>query len=379
MSDVVISGLTEADAKAIRAAVGRGESVVDLDGQDLAAEVALLQPLAVVLGSGVKGGDQFEACQGLTDADPTLGVLIVDTPSEETMARALEAGARAVLPPGSTAAQARKAVERVLSGSRRLRDHRVTVDSVHRTIVVVSAKGGAGKTMLSVNLAVALSLAERRRTVLVDLDLQFGDIGSALLLTPDHTIVDAAEAVHGEGRKSAIKVFLTRHGPSDLFTLCGCDNPAAGEEIKPQDVAAIVDELSEEFRYLIVDTPAGLGEATLAALERATDIVVLVDLDVASVRGGRKLIETLDLIGMKGARRHIVLNRSNSKVALDIDEVEVVLGSPADVFLPSSRAVPLSLNRGQPLVMTRPRHAYSKGVAELASRLLGGGGRRSSS
>jgi DNA-binding NarL/FixJ family response regulator len=107
MSDVVISGLTEADAKAIRAAVGRGESVVDLDGQDLAAEVALLQPLAVVLGSGVKGGDQFEACQGLTDADPTLGVLIVDTPSEETMARALEAGARAVLPPGSTAAQAR--------------------------------------------------------------------------------------------------------------------------------------------------------------------------------------------------------------------------------------------------------------------------------
>ena len=137
-------------------------------------------------------------------------------------------------------------------------------------------------------------------------------------------------------------------------------------------------ELVEEFRHVVVDTSAGLDEPTLAALEQATDIVIVVDLDVASVRGARKLIETLNLIGMRDARRLIVLNRSDSKVGLRVEEVEVVLGASIDVMLPSSRAVPLSFNRGEPLVLARPRHAYSRGIAELAARFVPkrSGGRR---
>ncbi|HSM02927.1 MAG TPA: AAA family ATPase [Acidimicrobiia bacterium] len=376
MSDVILSGVAATDAKTIRSVLRGKEELVERD--DLAADqavedVAHLQPLVVVLGSGLNGADRYDLSRKLVDLDPTIGVLIIDAPNEENMARALEAGARAVMAPESSAAEARKTFDRILSGSKRLRDHRaVAVPGLeHRTIVVVSAKGGAGKTMVSVNLATALAVAERRRTVLVDLDLQFGDVASALLLDPDHTIADAAESIlDKEGKSTALKVFLTRHTPSDLFVLCGAENPAAGEEIKPQAVAAIVEELTEEFRHVVIDTPAGLGESTLAVLEMATDIVVVVDLDVASVRGARKLLETLDLIGMREPRRHVVLNRSNSKVGLRVDEVEIVLKTPLDVLLPSSRAVPLSFNRGQPLVLARPRHAYSKQVSELAARFV---------
>jgi pilus assembly protein CpaE len=121
----------------------------------------------------------------------------------------------------------------------------------------------------------------------------------------------------------------------------------------------------------VVDTSAGLDEATLVALERATDIVIVVDLDVASVRGARKLIESLDLIGMRSARRHVVLNRFDSKVGLDTDEVQAALGVDLDVMLPSSRAVPLSFNLGEPLVVSKPRHLYSRRIGDLAARFVG--------
>jgi pilus assembly protein CpaE len=381
MSNVIFSGVGDGHKKTLRAAlksVDQGEILAwdDVADDESLRDLADLHPEVVVLGSELNGVDRFETARKLVDLDPTIGVLIIGQPTEEAVLKALEAGARAVLAPDSGAAEARKTLDRVIEGSRKLREHRASAEQAaiqHRTIVVVSAKGGAGKTMVSVNLAATLALAERRQTVIADCDMQFGDVAAALLLTPVHTLVDAAESVlpGGEGHSTALKVFLTRHGPTDLFALCGSDDPSIGELISPAVVGAILDQLAQEFRCLVVDTSAGLDEATLVALERATDIVIVVDLDVASVRGARKLIESLDLIGMRAARRHVVLNRFDSKVGLDTDEVQAALGVDLDVMLPSSRAVPLSFNLGEPLVVSKPRHLYSRRIGDLAARFVG--------
>jgi pilus assembly protein CpaE len=203
--------------------------------------------------------------------------------------------------------------------------------------------------VISSNLAVSIAEGTDREAVLVDLDLQFGDAATALLLTPTYSITDAANAARSGLDAAALKVFLSRHSPSDLYVLCAPDEPSAGEEVPVEDINAVLRVLHDEFRHVVIDTDPGLSEVTLSALELATDIVIVADLDVPSVRGTRKLLEALDTIGMRSATRHIVLNRADSRVGLTPEEVEKAIGASIDVELPSTRQVPISLNEGDPI------------------------------
>ncbi len=83
----------------------------------------------------------------------------------------------------------------------------------------------------------------------------------------------------------------------------------------------------------------------------------------------RKMLEVLDTIGQRQARRHIVLNRADSRVGLKVADVAEALNAAIDITLPSSRAVPLAYNEGKPLVLAKPRHAWSQGIRLLAERL----------
>lgn len=379
MTEVILSGVGEAHAKRIRSALHALPAGAIITENDASAEgfvEALVgeRPRVVAFGAELNGQDRFALTRKLIELDPTIGVLIVDTPTEELMVKALEAGARGVLAPTGNAADTRGTFERVLAVSRRLREreeHAEPEATRRRTIVVTSAKGGAGKTVVAVNLAAAIALGDRRQAAILDLDLQFGDVATALLLTPEHTILDAADAAGiSAGGSTALKVFLSRHTPTDLFALCAPEDPGAGERVSPALTGTIIDALAKEFRYQVVDTSAGLEEHTLVALDRATDVVIVVDLDVPSVRGARKLIEALDVIGLRHANRYLVLNRADSKVGLKTDEVANALSVPIDISLPSSRAVPLSYNEGRPLVISHPRHPFSRGIRDLAARLV---------
>jgi pilus assembly protein CpaE len=188
------------------------------------------------------------------------------------------------------------------------------------------------------------------------------------MLTPIHSMSDATGVSSEDLDAATLKVFLTRHGPSELYVLCAPEEPAVGDSISAEDVARVLDVLSTEFRFVVIDTDAGFNEQTLAALERATDLVIVVDLDVPSVRGGRKLLRTLDALGLGAARRHVVLNRADSKVGLDMSEVSEVLGSPIDIALPSTRQAPVSFNEGRPLVTDYARTPIAKQIVELARR-----------
>ena len=208
-----------------------------------------------------------------------------------------------------------------------------------------------------------------RRTALVDLDLQFGDVATALMLSPTYTIADAATA--GDALDAAaLKVFLTPHASSGLHVLCAPDDPAVGESLPAARIGEVFDLLMAEFGNVVVDTDPGLSESTLTALEHATDIVVVADLDVPSVRGTRKLLETLDVIGLESTRRFVVLNRANSRVGLSAEEAATAIGARIDLSLPSSRAVPISMNEGRPIGLTEPRSPFGRQMTALASALM---------
>jgi pilus assembly protein CpaE len=372
MNSIVLCGIDSKAVRRIRSAVNSVSvtSWNQFDKGDFISSILNLNPTVVALGPDLGDVDRFKFTRNLLAVDPTLGVLIVDKQTEATMRRTLESGAKGVMPPDAKASLIRSTFTRILEGTRLLREKSAAAAApTSRTITVASAKGGAGKTVIATNLAAALATDHPRQVAVVDLDLQFGDIATALLLSPEHSILDATKSLNPENGTTALKVFLTRHAPTDLFALCAPDDPAVGEGLRQSDIGDVLDSLATEMEYLVIDLPGGLGETSLTAIERATDIALIVDLDVPSVRGAQKLLEALDTVGLTGADRHLILNRADSKVGLGVDEVESALGRSVDVALPSLRDVPLSLNEGRPLVSSKPRTVFSRRIVEFARTL----------
>lgn len=346
----------------------------EVTSDGLLHQLAQSAPDVVAIGPDVDLRDALALAHQLESERPEISVLLINEPSPELWERALRAGVRDILAPDAIDADIRETFDRALEVSARRRHNLVgdpDAGPSGRIITVVSPKGGSGKTTTAANLAVGLAMAEPDQIVAVDLDLQFGDIATALRLTPEHTIVDVVRSsatVDGMMLDGMfLKSFLTPH-PSSLWALCGPESPAEGEEVEAGKSRQIVQTLANEFRHVVVDTGAGLSEHTLSALEVSTDLVLLCAMDVPSVRSLRKEIDALELLGMTGQRRHLVINRSDSKVGFDVGDVEAIIGMPVDIALPSSRAVPLSLNQGSPVVESDPRSAVARQMTELVAR-----------
>jgi len=231
-----------------------------------------------------------------------------------------------------------------------------------RTIIaVISPKGGSGKTAVSSNLAVALARRHPGRVVAVDLDVQFGDLSTALSLRPERTL---AQLAHGsQVDRTTVKLFLTPH-ESGLYVLAGAPSPVEAEAITHDHVARVLPLLAQDFTYVVVDTPAGLDERTLAAIECATDLLLVTSLDVSSIRSLRQELDTLDRIGIQ-ARRRLVLNRADAKVGLQPSDAEEALGMPISCSVASSREIPLSLNLGTPVVTSAPKSSVAKQLQQV--------------
>jgi pilus assembly protein CpaE len=301
---------------------------------------------------------------------PGIAVVLMADPSPEMWQAAMRAGIRDLIAPDAEVAEIHAAVERAgLAAAGRRRVLRPTAETdryTGRVITIASPKGGVGKTTVSTNLAIGLTAAAPQSTVLVDLDVQFGDCASALGLTPEYTLPDV---VHGAASEDTmvLKTFLTQH-PSGLFAVCGSESPAAGDTVTGEDVSRLLGSLAREFRYVVVDTAPGLSEQTLAALDRATDVVMLTSMDVPGVRGLRKELDVLRELTMIPAGRHVVMNFHDARGGLSVRDVELAIGTGVDIVLPRSKHVPASTNQGVPILQSHRRDPVAKEMQRLVSR-----------
>lgn len=331
--------------------------------------MAARRPDVVVVGPAVEPGIAFDVAARIEQAAPTVTVVVAAPASEATWRAAVASGVRSVVDPNGPIDDLRQGLAVALETARR-RKRGTGGGAVHRVIVIASPKGGVGKTMLAVNTAIALGRLTGEPVAVVDLDLDFGDLAHQLALTPEHSIADASDALP-DLDLTALKVFLTSH-PSGVRCLTAPEDASVAGAIDPAASASIVDLLAAEFPYVIVDTAGGMDDHALSVMEHATDLVLLSDMDVPSVRNINKAVRLLDLLGIEEHTRHFVLNRANSRVGLRVAEVSAAAGLMVDVEVPSDRNVPLSINEGRPIVLSRPRSPVSRGIERLAQRLQAG-------
>ena len=233
-----------------------------------------------------------------------------------------------------------------------------------KIICILGPKGGIGKTVTSCNLAVAM--AQRGiRTVLVDLDLQFGDDALSLGLTPDTTSFDLA--VSGGGLDAEkLDAFLLTHA-SGLRVLAAPARPDQAASVSPEFIADVFSVLREEFDFVIVDTPPSFTPEVITTIDASTAICMVGMLDALSLKNTRLGMETLDLMGYDPNRVRVVLNRANTSVGITRADVLSILGRNPDILVPSHRDIARSVNEGAPVVISQRRSEAARAFESLAS------------
>ncbi|HEX2275417.1 MAG TPA: AAA family ATPase [Acidimicrobiales bacterium] len=230
---------------------------------------------------------------------------------------------------------------------------------------VASATGGCGKTFFSTNLAYFLHHHTGRRTCIVDLDLQFGEVSTALRLRPRYSIFEALQREDGdESEPTQIEEFLVAHD-TGVHVLAAPKDPSDADRIHPADVSKIIEMLRERFDYVIVDTPAALTEIVLAAFDLSDELYVMATLDLPSVRNMGVFLNTLDKLKISADNVRLILNKAEKDVGIDVDQVTRLFPQGFSAVLPYAREVSKSVNVGTPIL------AFSPG-SEISHRLEAG-------
>ncbi|SRR5579875_153066 len=323
----------------------------------------------VVIGPDAPIGDALAFASTLRLHRPAVGVILArDQVDVALLTHALRAGVREVVPADDPMALA-AACQRSGEVSRRLigaagPDAPAPPGRDGQVVTVFAAKGGCGKTTFAINLGVALARDAGLRVCVVDLDLAFGDVAISVQLEPARTVVDALPMA-GHLDRTGASSLLTRYRPN-LDVLLAPVTPGDAEKIPPSLVTELLGVLRGLFDYVIVDTPAQFSEHVLTAMDASAHHVLLTTPDVPALKNLRITLDMLDLLSYPRQIRSVVLNRADSKVGLGLDDVERVVRWPVAAHIPSSRDVPVSVNRGEPLALSHPGHPVSQAIGKFA-------------
>jgi pilus assembly protein CpaE len=231
---------------------------------------------------------------------------------------------------------------------------------------VASSSGGCGKTFYATNLACYLAAHTGQKVCLVDLDLQFGEVSTALHLRPRFTISDllSREPVDDDDLDEHVEEFLEEH-ELGFSVLAAPFSPADADMIAPRDVYKVMGSLRRHFDYIVVDTPAQLSEIVLAAFDHSTRVLCMVTLDLPSIRNMRVFLSTLEKLKINNDAISVVLNKVEDDIGIDIGDVQEVLDNKIVSVLPYSREVMRSINKGKPALV-------SAAGSDIGKRLSGG-------
>jgi pilus assembly protein CpaE len=364
MPIMFVANATMSDSFAF--AVGGDAIVVDSMPALLRAVEEHPRELLVVIGPEVDLGLALQFAEDSRLHRPDLGVVLTRRRVDVTvLSQAIRAGVREVVNPDDLQALA-DACRRSLEVSRGVLGATGSGDAATdgRVVTVFAAKGGCGKTTVATNLAVALAAGGARRVCLLDLDLAFGDVAIAMQLQPVRTIVDAASML-GSMDPTGVQSLLTPHSPG-LDTILAPVQPGDAEKVAVPVVVELIRTLRTMFDYVVIDSPPAFTEHVLTAFDLSDAFVLLATLDIPALKNLRLTLDMLDLLGYPRESWHVVLNRSDSKVGLEVSDVERTLRTPIAAQIPSSRAVSASINRGVPLVLDEPNHPVSVAIRRFA-------------
>ena len=161
------------------------------------------------------------------------------------------------------------------------------------------------------------------------------------------------------------------HHSSGVHTLIAPRRPDQASAVGAELLREIYSILRQNYDWVIVDTPPGFTAEVITSIDHSTDIVMVGMLDSLSLKNTKLGLETLELMKYDPDHIYLLLNRAHSRVGISQSDVEAVLGRTPDVFIPSDREIPRTVNEGIPIVVARPQSEPAEAFGRLTDLLMG--------
>ena len=239
-----------------------------------------------------------------------------------------------------------------------------------KVVTVFSPKGGSGKTVLATNLAAATARSGVE-TLLIDLDLQFGDSALTLAVSPRATIADLAASA-GDIDLEKLKAFVSTDSRTGLSLLPAPKRPEEADLVGAPQLAAILEAARSGFGAVVIDTGPLFDAPMLAALDHTEQLLLVCNPEVTSLKNVRIGLETIDRLGFPRERVSLVANRIGAAGAVARDDIEDALDTKIAFELPDDPEVPAAINRALPVVLADEGTSFSQAAGRLADTVFAG-------
>src|SRR5688572_8713954 len=332
------------------------------DADQLYEEIVRLKPTTAIIALGPNADNAVRFIERLNAECPNTALIsAAQDASPDLILRSLRAGAREFLRLPIIADELRTVLDRVSE---------FTTKSIEapkkkgRMVAVFSSKGGCGTSFMATNLAAATN----SKTVLVDLNLQAGDLPLFLGLEAKYSIADMVEK-RQRLDETLINSLVTQHS-TNLWLLAAPREADSADEIEPQHIFEVLQKLREHFEYVVLDPQHTFDSITLAALDQSDEIILVLTLDIPAIRSTQRALEIFDRLGYPRKKVRIVVNRWSKQIDLDLRQVEKFLGEPVVGFVPSDYQTAVSsINLGTPLIQSEPASKIAQEIRRIAQEI----------
>jgi len=353
------------------------------DGKQALDKVLELKPDLVLMdiNMGETGkSDGLWATQEINLKYPQTGVIIISVQDEsDYMRMAMSAGARDYLVKPFDSDELFRTIETVAERERAKWSAIPTVavakdarsSQLAKVYTVFSPKGGVGKSVITANLAVEVKRRTHKRVLIVDLDLQFGDIALLLNVAPKSTLAHIAELAPAQMDADFVETHISDSSVG-VRVLAAPLKPEYAEVITPEIIQKVLDVVKEQYHYIFIDTVPSFGPEVLAALDRSDGILMVVAPDFLTLKNVTLGMAVMDTLGYSKEKVHLILNRAQSLSSVKMKDIERGLQHRIDVEIPSDgELVVSSVNRGQPFVQSHPTSLVAKAIGQIADLIIG--------
>ncbi len=352
-------------SRALGAHAGTSLLMTSDDAEQVFTETCRLRPSAVVINLSHMGEPALKLVQRLVSECPNTAVICASREtSPDMILRSMRTGARDFIRLPINDDELTTVIDRTSEFAAEHVDHEPKKRG--RVIAVFSPKGGCGTTLIATNLA----MIQKHPTVLVDLNLQSGDLELLLGLKPKFSLADVVEN-RDRLDDALLASYITPHS-KNVSLLAAPTKAESAEDIEPKHIYEVMELLRQRYDNVIIDTPHNFDSVTISALDHADQILVVLTLEIHAIRSTRRALEIFDRLGYPRKKVRLVVNRWSKNIDLDQKQVESFLGERVIAFVQSDyRAAVNSINLGQPLIESAPGSIVTTDLHNLAAKLFG--------